>query len=303
MVGFQETTKKKRFSCGCNPAVWSAGSVGMVRNYSLALAGIMVLAISWTSMQESWQLRSSLDPPLLPSSANRVLKCLPVYQDRIPKSMPIEDKRTCLLDHPASDYLQTLTKVMVGSPLGGSYHTNPRQIGQTPFPYEERLRAVGRDWPPFGYTMIGKARMQNFRNAIEEVNQNGIPGAIVELGVWRSGAMIMASALGKESGRIRDLYLFDTFAPIGTYGSKELTQYLAVPEEEVRESFRHFDLDGPFVHLEKGLFKDTLPAWKEKDIQIAVLRIDGNFYDSYQDAMYYLYEKVPVGGLVIFTTY
>jgi hypothetical protein len=120
--------------------------------------------------------------------------------------MPIEDKRTCLLDHPASEYLQTLTKVMVGTPLGGSYHNNHRQIGQTPFPFEERLRAVGEDWPPFGYTMIGKARMQNFRNAIEEVNQNGIPGAIVELGVWRSGAMIMASALGKESGRIRDLY-------------------------------------------------------------------------------------------------
>jgi hypothetical protein len=28
--------------------------------------------------------------------------------------------------------------------------------------------------------------------------------------------------------------------------------------------------------------------------------VDGNFYDSYQDAMYYLYPKVPVGGIVIF---
>jgi len=28
--------------------------------------------------------------------------------------------------------------------------------------------------------------------------------------------------------------------------------------------------------------------------------VDGNFYDSYQDAMYYLYDRVPVGGYVIF---
>ena len=33
---------------------------------------------------------------------------------------------------------------------------------------------------------------------------------------------------------------------------------------------------------------------------IAVLRLDGNFYDSHQDALYALYEAVPVGGYVIF---
>ena len=36
---------------------------------------------------------------------------------------------------------------------------------------------------------------------------------------------------------------------------------------------------------------------------IAVLRIDGNFYESYQDALYYLWELVPVGGFVIFDDY
>lgn len=33
---------------------------------------------------------------------------------------------------------------------------------------------------------------------------------------------------------------------------------------------------------------------------IAVLRVDGNFYDSYQDAMYYMYDVVRIGGIMIF---
>jgi hypothetical protein len=40
--------------------------------------------------------------------------------------------------------------------------------------------------------------------------------------------------------------------------------------------------------------------WKDVDVDVAILRVDGNFYDSYQDAMYFLYEKVPVGGIIIF---
>ena len=35
-------------------------------------------------------------------------------------------------------------------------------------------------------------------------------------------------------------------------------------------------------------------------MKLAVLRVDGNFHDSYQDALYYLYGFVPVGGFVIF---
>lgn len=50
------------------------------------------------------------------------------------------------------------------------------------------------------------------------------------------------------------------------------------------------------------MFKDTVPAFNKAfpGTKIAVLRIDGNYYDSYQDALYYLYPHVPVGGIIIF---
>jgi len=58
------------------------------------------------------------------------------------------------------------------------------------------------------------------------------------------------------------------------------------------------------VHFHHGLFKNTLPQFRDAETQkarqIAVLRIDCNYYDSHQDALYYLYPMVPVGGVVIF---
>ena len=48
------------------------------------------------------------------------------------------------------------------------------------------------------------------------------------------------------------------------------------------------------------MFTNTTASWVERTDPIAVLRVDGNFHDSYEDVMYATYENVPVGGIVIF---
>jgi hypothetical protein len=73
--------------------------------------------------------------------------------------------------------------------------------------------------------------------------------------------------------------------------------------DDVKKSFEYYDLGGPHVYYEKELvIKDTLPLWKDKDIPIAALSCGSmeTFYDSYQDAMYFLYDKVSIGGIIIF---
>ena len=59
-------------------------------------------------------------------------------------------------------------------------------------------------------------RLRNFRAAILDVHHNSIPGAVVELGVWRGGAMVLAAAVLQElplESR-RQLHLFDAFAGV-----------------------------------------------------------------------------------------
>ncbi|CAK9065206.1 unnamed protein product [Durusdinium trenchii] len=68
--------------------------------------------------------------------------------------------------------------------------------------------------------------------------------------------------------------------------------------------FQLYNVFDSKVHFYKGLFKDTLPGFyanhTNSALKLAVLRVDGNFHDFYQDALYYLYSFVSVGGFVIF---
>ena len=106
----------------------------------------------------------------------------------------------------------------------------------------------------------------------------------------------------------RHVHVFDAFAPLGGYGSKARRAYLAVDEETVRRNFVKYGAwDGARVHLRKGLFHESVRRFRmatsPRETPLAVLRVDGNFYESYEDVFYWLYNLVPVGGVVILDDY
>jgi len=77
--------------------------------------------------------------------------------------------------------------------------------------------------------------------------------------------------------------------------------FLAVSEESVKESFKEYGLLDDNVVSLKGWFKDTMPdAPIEK---LAVLRIDGDMYESTLDAITSLYPKLSEGGFCIIDDY
>jgi len=216
---------------------------------------------------------------------------------------PTMDKNKCLLWTEPSPYMDIVSKAVLGfsrfGQCGGSCSKST--------PTNLKDRAYGNNWPFTGFTMIGEERLEQFRASIEEVNRNNISGAIVEMGVWRGGAMIMAAAAQKEyktaGGTVdREIFLYDAFEeiPKNSYGAS--SDYLFNTQQDVVDAFESFALKDSNVHFKKGLFQKTMPEIETDPLlaQIAVFRVDGNFYDSYHDALYYGYEKVPVGGIIIF---
>jgi len=216
------------------------------------------------------------------------------------RSIPSRDSKECLLHIEPDEYIRDLADKLVGLPKDGRcvFHNGCQPPHAK---YVEKLRMFGSDWPPQGYTMVGKERLKNFRAAIMEVNRNGIQGGIAEFGVWRGGCMVMAAAVMKDqqpSSLKRDLFLFDAFASFGQYAGAE--DFLAVSLENVQNNMKLFGFGGDQnIHYVKGLFSDTSKQWINRDDPIAVLRVDGNFYESYQDVLYAMYENVPLGGIVI----
>jgi hypothetical protein len=173
--------------------------------------------------------------------------------------------------------------------------------------YKPDYREQGWDWPSKAPSMIGTLRMQNVRNECERVIAENVPGDFVETGVWRGGACIMMRAvLAAYGNNERRVFAADTFEgfPAQTEADANFTvggiSDFAVSLDEVKANFARYGLLDDQVIFLKGLFKDTLPAAPIR--AIAVLRLDGDLYDSTRDGLV-LYEKLSRGGALIADDY
>ena len=174
------------------------------------------------------------------------------------------------------------------------------------------LREVGHDWPKMAHTMIGQKRLANVRFCVEDVIKNEVPGDLIETGVWRGGACILMrgilSAYGIDDRRV---WVADSFeglpAPdVEKYpedADANWDQYaeLAVGLDEVRGNFERYGLLDDNVEFLKGWFKDTLPTAPIDTL--AVVRLDGDMYESTMDALTSLYPKLSPGGYLIVDDY
>jgi len=172
-------------------------------------------------------------------------------------------------------------------------------------------REEGRDWPPTAETMIGLKRLDNLQHCVETVLADGVPGDLIETGVWRGGASIlMRAVLAAHEVTDRTVWLADSFKglPPSTHavdvaeGIKlDGIPTLAVSEETVRANFARYGLLDDQVQFLVGWFKDTLPAAPIQ--QLAVARLDGDLYESTWDAITVLYPKLSPGGFLIVDDY
>jgi hypothetical protein len=159
--------------------------------------------------------------------------------------------------------------------------------------------------------MIGAKRMNNVRSECERVLKADVPGDFMETGVWRGGACIMMCAV-LHAYRIADRRVIaaDSFAGLpppsegvaADAGADFHTyQDFAVPLAEVKATFARYGLlDDQVVFLE-GLFKDTLPSAPVE--KLALLRLDGDMYESTMDGLVNLYHKLSSGGTLIVDDY
>lgn len=178
--------------------------------------------------------------------------------------------------------------------------------------YDEKLRSEGRDWPACAHTMVGLARLDNVQFCVEDVLARGVPGDLMETGVWRGGTVILMRAILKAHGVTdRCVWAADSFAGLPLPNALKypaddgLTfnrfKELAVPLEEVQRNFRAYGLLDEQVRFLKGWFSDTLPRAPVR--RLAVLRLDGDLYESTIGALDHCYPKLQKGGYVIIDDY
>jgi O-methyltransferase len=176
------------------------------------------------------------------------------------------------------------------------------------------LRFEGRDWPlpKSALTAIGIIGLDNLQFCVEDVLRRGVPGDLIETGAWRGGASIfMRSVLKAHGVEDRKVYVADSFEGLpkpdpkkypADAGDKHHTfEFLAVSLDQVKENFSRYGLLDDQVCFVKGWFRDTLPTLRDR--KWAVVRLDGDMYESTWDGLVNLYPNLSAGGYVIVDDY
>ncbi|AWK89635.1 class I SAM-dependent methyltransferase [Azospirillum thermophilum] len=161
------------------------------------------------------------------------------------------------------------------------------------------------------HTMIGRKRLDHLHACLDTILDQAIPGDLIETGVWRGGATIfMRAHLAAHGVKDRRVWVADSFVGLpepsvsqdaGLQLSRQHYPFLAVDEARVRGLFERYDLLDDQVRFLPGWFRDTLPD--APITELALLRLDGDLYESTMDALLALYDKVAPGGFVVADDY
>jgi hypothetical protein len=163
--------------------------------------------------------------------------------------------------------------------------------------------------PVFASTMIGRARLDNLHECVERAIRDGVPGDLIETGVWRGGSTILMRGIVKARGEERLVWVADSFAglpdaDLDAYPlDREFLHHekLDIGIDEVRAQFARYGLLDDGVRFLQGWFKDTLPTLGDR--AFAVARLDGDMYGSTMEALTELYPRLSPGGFLIVDDY
>ncbi len=156
-------------------------------------------------------------------------------------------------------------------------------------------------------TMIGIRQLDQMQACIQDVLVRGIPGDLLEAGVWRGGMTIfMRAALRAWSDVKRRVWVVDSFRGLPEPAAAQDSFGWAAGEmsasfDEVRANFTRYGLLDDQVVFLKGFFEDTLPHAPLP--ALAVLRVDADLYESTRAVLTHLYPRLSVGGYAIFDDY
>lgn len=168
------------------------------------------------------------------------------------------------------------------------------------------------------FTMGGYRALENAFDVTTLIEEDQIPGDIVECGVAQGGTAAMLALSSDLYGRQkRSFWYFDSYEglPLPTdedYKGASAGQFiqplnegdcLGTVEQVSGLLFDRLGLEKERVTLVKGWFQDTVFANRDQLGAIAILRLDGDWYESTKIPLEGFYDKISPGGAVIIDDY
>jgi hypothetical protein len=187
-----------------------------------------------------------------------------------------------------------------------------------PADFDDEMAAIVQAVRPYSMTSFDK--LHATVTATRYIVRYGIPGDIVECGVWRGGSMhAIARTLDGLGVHDRDLYLYDTFEGMTEPSEKDVrfdgasaAERLAASErtapvwawaslEDVKAGFETVPYPAERIHYVQGPVEETVPATMPE--RIAILRLDTDWYESTAHELTHMYDRLVSGGVLLIDDY
>ena len=171
----------------------------------------------------------------------------------------------------------------------------------------------------FPNSLTGVPRLLALVGEVRRIVREGIPGAFAECGVWRGGSIVAMIATLQELGASdRELWLYDTFEGMTEPSERDGAARELWERTEGRPWPEYFDPDvfseggvratleatgypAELLRFVRGRVEDTMPA--QAPGQLALLRLDTDFYESTKHELEHLYPRLAPGGALIIDDY
>ena len=151
------------------------------------------------------------------------------------------------------------------------------------------------------YTVSGLRVVGKLYRLGQDISRRGVPGDLVECGVWNGGsAAALASGLG---GSERRVWLYDSFKglpPTTGVDGDVASGYVGTcvgSEEMVRKALAIVRVPEQRVIIRAGWFQDTFQLALPDTV--ALLHLDCDWYESVILSLSTFYDRVPDGGIVL----
>lgn len=216
---------------------------------------------------------------------------------------------------------------MTGLPLLQKLKKRAREIGWVHRTHRRAVRGIRfvRDIPPADlrhprklaialrvhpHTMLHYPRVAVLHDLALAIEAERVDGSYVECGVAHGGSSALVGSILRKSGR--RLWLFDSWEGLPEPGEDDVSMqgklgYKGMDRADMAKTrellFEKFDLPEDRVTMVKGWFQDTLPRHRDAAAPIALLHLDGDWYESIMFCLVTLFDAVTPGGYVVVDDY
>lgn len=167
------------------------------------------------------------------------------------------------------------------------------------------------------YSLIGESGLEHTHDRAADVIERGVKGAFLECGVAGGGCAALIAKVASSTNPGRACWFFDSYEGLPDPTNEDFEDgktgahirplprgsCLGTYEQVSDLLFNTMQLPKDRIHLVKGWFQDTLPVTAAKIGPIALLRIDGDWYDSTMCCLENLFDQVSPGGCIIIDDY